>query len=53
MSSYERHNSRFDSWGDNNAPADGGGGGVQQDNRGGHWVNDNRADDFPNKRRRF
>lgn len=52
MSSYERHNSRFEPRGDNNTR--GGGGGGQQSNRGGgHWVSDNRADDFPNKRRRF
>lgn len=51
MSSYERHNSRFESRGDNSTR--GGGGGGQQSSRGGHWVSDNRADDFPNKRRRF
>lgn len=49
MSSYERHNSRFEPRGDNNTR----GGAGQQSNRGGHWVSDNRADDFPNKRRRF
>ncbi|CAG9855316.1 unnamed protein product [Phyllotreta striolata] len=45
MSSYERHsNNRFDR---DNARNTG-----NMGNRG-HWVNDSRRDDFPNKRRRF
>lgn len=51
MSSYERHNSRFEPRGDTNSRGNVAGG--QQSNRGGHWVSDNRTDDFPNKRRRF
>lgn len=47
MSSYER-NHRFEGR-DNSGPRGGGNMGGAR----GHWVNDNRRDDFPNKRRRF
>lgn len=48
MSSYERHSNRYD--GRDSAGPRAGSGNIGSR---GHWVSDNRRDDFPNKRRRF
>lgn len=48
MSSYERHSTRYE--GRDSTGQRGGSGNM---GGRGHWVSDNRRDDFPNKRRRF
>lgn len=50
MSSYERHNTRFESPRETGARGAAGGGAMA--NRG-HWVSDNRREEFPAKRRRY